>query len=136
MRFRKLAALGAVVSFASLITLFSGCTSAGVFVGDSPVMQPVPAGPPPHAPAYGYRAKHTYYYYPETQVYYDVGRGVYFYYGDGNWQMSVSLPSSLSVQLTDHVTIDMDTDRPYIYSEQHREKYPPGQMKDKKKGKK
>ena len=28
-------------------------------------------GPPPHAPAHGYRAKYTYRYYPSCSVYYD-----------------------------------------------------------------
>jgi hypothetical protein len=36
-------------------------------------------GPPKHAKAHGYRAKHTYQYYPDAKVYYDVSRGSYFY---------------------------------------------------------
>jgi hypothetical protein len=31
-------------------------------------------GPPAHAPAHGYRAKHQYRYYPSRSVYYDTGR--------------------------------------------------------------
>jgi len=32
------------------------------------------SGPPDHAKAHGYRAKHTYRYYPSAQAYYDVER--------------------------------------------------------------
>jgi len=28
-----------------------------------------------------------------------------------------------------HVSIEMDTDKPYIYHEEHKRKYPPGQFK-------
>ncbi|MGD9382490.1 MAG: hypothetical protein PVH55_00415, partial [Desulfobacterales bacterium] len=36
-------------------------------------------GPPPHAPAHGYRAKYKYRYYPACSVYYDDYRKLYFY---------------------------------------------------------
>ena len=39
------------------------------------------------------------------------------------------------MQLGDYVTIGMDSDKPYMYFEDHKRKYPPGQMM-KKKGKK
>ncbi|MEJ2366406.1 MAG: hypothetical protein P8017_17360 [Deltaproteobacteria bacterium] len=47
-------------------------------------------GPPAHAPAYGYRAKHAYWYYPDSYVYFDTHRRVYFYLEDNNWRVSVS----------------------------------------------
>ncbi len=39
----------------------------------------VKPGPPPHAKAYGHRARHHYHYYPDAYVYFDTGRGLYFY---------------------------------------------------------
>ncbi len=110
----------------------------GVHVGDEPAPvvvgpPPPPPGPPPHAPAHGYRAKYTYYYYPDPYVYFDVSRKLYFYLDDGAWRVSVSLPSHLRVRLGDHVTIGMDSDRPYTEFRDHKKKYPPGQMKKKKK---
>jgi hypothetical protein len=48
--------------------------------------------------------------------------------------MSVSLPQEIHVKLGDHVSIEMDIDKPYIHYEEHKHKYPPGQLK--KKGKK
>jgi hypothetical protein len=92
-------------------------------------------GPPAHAPAHGYRAKHQYRYYPSRSVYYDTGRGLYFYLKGNNWEVGASLPSSLRVGLGDSVSIELDTDKPYIYHADHVKKYPPGQMKKKNKKK-
>lgn len=90
-------------------------------------------GPPAHAPAHGYRAKHQYRYYPSCSVYYDTGRRIYFYLEGDNWEVGASLPSGLQMRLGDYVSMELDTDRPYIYHEEHVKKYPPGQLKKKKK---
>lgn len=126
-----------VVLMASALIVMTGCPrSASVQIGGQPsptvVTGPPPSpGPPPHAPAYGYRAKHQYYYYPAVNVYYEPARQAYFYLSDGAWRVSVSLPTSLKVQLGDHVSLDLDTDQPYIYNQQHKQKYPPGKVKAK-----
>ena len=91
-------------------------------------------GPPAHAPAHGYRAKHQYRYYPSRSVYYDTGRGLYFYLKGDNWEVGASLPNHLRIGLGNSVRIELDTDKPYIHHAEHVKKYPPGQMK--KKGKK
>jgi len=91
------------------------------------------AGPPPHAPAHGYRAKYSYQYYPSCYVYFDVSRRCYFYLAGDVWKVSASLPLELRVQLGEYVSIEMDTDKPYTKFKDHREKYPPGQLKKKKK---
>ena len=92
-------------------------------------------GPPPHAPAHGYRAKHSYYYYPASEVYFDSARGMYFYLSGRNWQMSANLPVDLKLRLGDHVTIQMDSDKPYVKHAEHKSNYPPGHRKDKSKQK-
>ena len=92
-------------------------------------------GPPPWAPAHGYRAKYKYRYYPSSHVYYDTGRSVYFYYSNGNWRMSVSLPSSIHINVNDFVALEMDADKPYKYHSEVQKKYPPGKMKKKNKWK-
>ncbi len=96
--------------------------------------------PPAHAPAHGYRAKHQYRYYPSPSVYYDTGRGLYFYLKGGNWEIGASLPSSLRVGLGDYVSMELDSDKPYIHHKEHAKKYPPkkaqNKHKKKKKGKK
>jgi hypothetical protein len=71
-------------------------------------------GPPAHAPAHGYRAKYQYQYYAQANVYYDTTRRLYFYAEGGNWQASVSLPVDLKLRLGDHVTVEMDSDKPYL----------------------
>ena len=93
-------------------------------------------GPPAHAPAHGYRAKHQYRYYPSRSVYYDTGREIYFYLKGDNWEVRASLPGSIRVGLGDSVSIELDTDKPYLYHADHVKKYPPGQMKKKKNKKK
>ncbi len=92
-------------------------------------------GPPAHAPAHGYRAKHHYRYYPSRSVYYDTGRRLYFYIKGDNWEVGAALPHHIRVSLGDSVTIQLDTDKPYIYHSEHVKKYPPGQMKKKNKKK-
>ena len=113
-----------------------GCTLS---IGEHPALvyapPPPESGPPPWAPAHGHRAKHHYYYYPESHVYFDVGRSLYFHYNGGGWQASVSLPSGIRISAGEHVSLDMDNDRPYIYHADVEKRYPPGQLKKKGKGK-
>ena len=80
-------------------------------------------GPPAHAPAHGYRAKHQYRYFPGTDVYYDTGRQLYFYLSGSNWEVAATLPTALKLKLGDYVTIEMATDRPYTYHKTHKVKY-------------
>jgi hypothetical protein len=71
-------------------------------------------GPPPHAPAHGYRAKYNYHYYPKAKVYFDTSRRLYFYMEGDKWRASVSLPLNLNLKLGDYVNIEMDSDKPYL----------------------
>lgn len=127
--------VAAFVIFSLLISLAAACDikGFGVRMGEEGKRK---GGPPPHAPAYGYRAKYTYRYYPSTHVYFDVSRRLYFYLEGTVWKMSVSLPEHLRVNLGDHVTIEMDTDKPYTRFAEHKKKYPPGQLRKKTKGRK
>ena len=86
-------------------------------------------GPPPHAPAHGYRAKYHYRYYPSCSVYYDTYRELYFYLVGDNWRVDVSLPHGLHVDRQAYVSIEMDSDKPYTRYKEHKRKYPPGQAK-------
>jgi hypothetical protein len=90
-------------------------------------------GPPAHAPAHGYRAKHKYKYYPSNSVYYDTGRGLYFYLKGDNWEVGASLPSKLKAGLADSVTLELDTAKPYIHHAEHAVKYRPNTYKNKNK---
>ena len=125
------------------LTVLIGCGTSGS-VGfktgggnDAVIQQPPVAqkGPPPWAPAHGYRAKHRYLYFPECPAYYDTDRSVYFYIEGGNWVVSVSLPDRLSMKLGEHVALELDTDKPYTYYNDHKKIYPPGQAKKNKSNK-
>lgn len=84
-------------------------------------------GPPPWAPAHGYRAKTRYVYFQDHGVYYDHDRGVYISLSGGNWQISAKLPSLLSgIDLTAAVKVDLDFsgDDPHKHHNDHKKKYP------------
>ena len=87
-------------------------------------------GPPAHAAAHGYRAKHTYRYYATVRVYYDLGRRLYFYLEGQHWRRSASLPRHLRARLdSDYVLIEMNTDKPYTQHAKHKKHHPPGKTK-------
>ena len=86
-------------------------------------------GPPAHAPAHGYQAKHKYRYYPDCSVYHDTEQGLYFYIKGGNWEVGASLPYNLQMGLGESVTIELDTDKPYVHNAYHVKKYPPKKSK-------
>jgi hypothetical protein len=89
-------------------------------------------GPPAHAPAHGYRAKHQYRYYPTQKVYHDTDRDLYFYLKGDNWEVGASIPSRLKAGLGESVTIELDTDKPYVHNSEHTKKYPAKRPKGKK----
>lgn len=93
--------------------------------------------PPPWAPAHGRRAKRRhYYYYPGPEVYFDGVRRMYFYLESGTWLMAPRLPSHIRININNHVSVELDGDRPYVYHSETVRKYPPGQLKKRNKGKK
>jgi len=123
---------------AVLILTLNACygVSGGVHMGYSKHGPPsrgkkvVKPAPPAHAKAHGRRAKHVYHYYPDVQVYFDIHQKVYFYLQEQGWRMSGSLPPR--IKLAGHVTIEMDTDKPYKKFKYHKVKYPPRHKKKKK----
>jgi hypothetical protein len=136
--------IGLAIGFFTVSTIFTvGCTAKRVKVvhkkeGNSGYSEVghkhKKKGPPPHAPAHGYRAKYQYRYYPSCSVYYDYGRKIYFYIKGDHWKVGASLPNSIHVRLGGYVNMELDTDRPYVYHAEHVKKYPPRQMKNKKGG--
>jgi hypothetical protein len=132
-----------VFTFSMVVVIsFGGCktTGGGIHVGwgpDTENGQPSHPhkvkkhGPPPHAPAHGYRAKYEYRYFPTNRVYFDPHRKLYFYLKGDSWKVAASLPRGISFTVENYVTLAMDTDKPYTQHEAHSRKYPPGQMKKK-----
>lgn len=72
-------------------------------------------GPPPWAPAHGYRAKHVYRYFPGRDVYFEPQSGNYFYLEAGAWKIGVRLPGSIKIDAAAFVEVPMDTDKPYQF---------------------
>ena len=102
----------------------------GVSVGGNApppvIVGPSGGGPPPWAPAHGRRAReaqYRYYYYPASGVYLNVATGSYFYLNGGTWQVAMALPSTVILDSNNYVSLELDTDRPYLYYEEHRGKY-------------
>lgn len=120
------------LSFAALL---AGCHTtgggAGVIWSEGRAASPhVKPAPPPHAPAWGRRARHHYYYYPDVAVYFDPLRRVYFYLSGERWRMAAELPLALRSRVGSvYVEIESELDRPYLEYEAHRRHYPPGQLK-------
>ncbi len=83
-------------------------------------------GPPPWAPAHGYRAKYRQIYYPQYNFYYDTYRHVYLYMGGRGWEISVNLPARyahVDLKACRRVPLNIDSDTPWIYNRDHRARY-------------
>ena len=115
---------------AGMVLLFMfGCASTRGGIGyewgsQEPTDQPKTKvshkhGPPDHAPAHGYRAKHNYRYYPAKEVYYDIERRIYFYIEGDVWVSDALLPYQLRVSLGDYETVEIYSDTPYEYHKKH-----------------
>jgi hypothetical protein len=117
-----------------------GCTGTHILVGNYPEHHYEDpkrgGGPPPWAPAHGHRAKYNYQYYPSTQIYYDTGRSIYFYFNNGEWRASKRLPGQIQLGSGHNITLGMNTDKPYQHHSEVIKRYPPGQVKNRDKGKK
>jgi len=89
-------------------------------------------GPPDHAPAHGYRRKHSYIFYPSSRVYFDVDRKIYFYMEGGVWRNAPILPPFVKINKAKGVRIKSASKKPYIEIGEHLEKHPPGKGPKKK----
>jgi hypothetical protein len=109
-----------------VLSVVAGCVVVDDRKPNGPVMK-TGGGPPPWAPAHGRRAKeaaaYTYYYYPSAGVYFSVATGSYFYSIGSSWQVTTSLPSTIVVNSGDYVTLQLATDKPYLYYDEHKMKY-------------
>lgn len=130
MKYHTLFKLFMVIFCAISITSLNACGTTGMQVNLAPALgQFASPGPPTHAKAHGYRDKHTYRFYPDAAVYFDISSKSYFYLSGNEWKVSLTLPRTLRLNLGDCVSIEMDTDKPYTNYKEHKIKYPPGQLK-------
>lgn len=82
-------------------------------------------GPPPWAPAHGWRRKHErYYYYPAVQVYYYPSVRRYYWLEGREWRFGPRLPRYIVIE--QHRKIDLDLDyEPHTRHAKIKSKYPP-----------
>ncbi len=84
------------------------------------------------APAAGPHVTYHYHYYPDSAVYMDTGRKLFFYYNGERWMTTTLLPAEVQVDWKNYVVLEMDTDKPYRHHAETVRKYPPGQRKKRK----
>ena len=66
---------------------------------------------------------------PSSYIYFDTGRNLSFYFEGGQWQVSAALPAGIKLNVSDYVTLEMDTDKPYQFHSDVVKKHPPGYLK-------
>jgi len=81
-------------------------------------------GPPPWAPAHGFRRNRGYYYYPGTHVYYRPADRMWFYLEGRDWRVGINLPTHIHVDFDRAVALTMETERPYDFHDRVRTYYP------------
>lgn len=84
-------------------------------------------GPPPWAPAHGYRQNTRHIYFPKQQTYYDIERGVYISLQGSKWEVSASIPLPLKgvdIKAAAKIELDFSGEKPQSLFSEHKKKYP------------
>ncbi|GAA4293033.1 hypothetical protein [Aestuariibaculum suncheonense] len=82
--------------------------------------------PPKWAPAHGYNAKTRHIYFPDRNFYYDLQKQSYIYLSGDNWRVSAKLPSlyaSFDLGRAAKIELDLNSDSPQRYNNDHLVKY-------------
>lgn len=109
----------AVKLAAGMLLATSTLTLAGCYV--EPYHRP---GPPPHAPAHGYRwHQYDYFYYPSVGVYFNIYSGTYYYRDGHSWRHSTWLPPKIVIQPRERVQIRIQDKHPWKHDWEYRERY-------------
>lgn len=101
--------LTAVPCFAGKRGLSAGAPGEGAF---------------PWEPADDRVAKYEYLYYPDSSVYFDTARELYFFPQDDRWIKSPTLPVEIRRGLGEFVILKMGTYKPYLFHSDVTRKYP------------
>lgn len=81
------------------------------------------SGPPPWAPAHGYRAQTQHIYFPSLNIYFDVHRNVYYFLSGDKWIASPRVPLGIPLPLlrmAPKVQLRDVTHTPYFFNDKHR----------------
>ncbi len=76
------------------------------------------------APLDSYYDRVTYRYYPDARVYYDPAHDLYYYYYNGRWYSSTTLPAYIQRALGSYVLVDLDGNDPRYYDPVVTNRYP------------
>ena len=85
-------------------------------------------GPPPWAPAHGFRVKTRHVYFPEYNLYFDIEKKVYIHFQAGKWTVTAELPARLgniNLRNASKFELDIDIDNPQIYNSEHQMRFRP-----------
>ncbi len=119
--------IGTIITGIIVVFLFTGSANGqSQGKGNKKDKSQKEVGPPPWAPAHGYRAKTRYTYFTQQNFYYDNNRGLYIYMSGKNWQVSANIPEIFKgANLTAAVKVDLDFsgDDPQKYNSDHKAKY-------------
>lgn len=124
---------GLLLLLTAAVTLpFQGCTRRVVVVEQShprtvayQEWQESKMGPPPWAPAHGWRHKRTCQYYYDREVYYQSARRQWIWFESGAWRIGTTLPDAIRVNLGPSVTVQIEGNHPEYYHEKICAVYPP-----------
>ncbi|MDH5648306.1 MAG: hypothetical protein OEY67_01515 [Gammaproteobacteria bacterium] len=64
-----------------------------------------------------------YFYYPSVYVYFHYHSGFYYYYSDNRWKRSKVLPPYIVLDPRERTRLRLDTDKPYLKNDEHRQRY-------------
>jgi hypothetical protein len=113
------------IGLVAFLSLSSGCVAVVEKPSDTAVAETDRNGPPPWAPAHGWRRQHeTYYYYPASQVYYYPSAHRYYWLEGREWRYGERLPRYYVIQEDRRVVLDLDSE-PHTQHAKIREMYPP-----------
>ena len=91
------------------LLVFSGCLVVDRPSREVQVVEADRHGPPPWAPAHGWRRKHeTYYYYPVVQVYYYPSVRRYYWLEGREWKYGERLPRRYIIEEDKKIALDLD----------------------------
>lgn len=108
------------------LSVLSGCMAVVEQPAETVVVESQRPGPPPWAPAHGWRRKHyTYYYYPVTQVYYYPSVRRYYWLEGRVWRYGPRLPRYYVIEQQKRVVLSLDYE-PHTKHEKIVAVYPPG----------
>lgn len=93
----------------TVILSLSGCVALVEQPPEVAVVESDRRGPPPWAPAHGWRRKQeTYYYYPATQVYYYPSLRRYYWIDGREWRSGDRLPRRFIADDNKRIVLDLD----------------------------